>query len=164
VRRLLLALLSSSVIAAAGGCAVVPLTREASLTVEEAASPRSHRTVLADGAPAGGTAGHVEVRCGFADLCAEVQVTHVDRQRSADADGDSGDGGGGSVDVTLLNRTAGPVAVQVALETFDARRRRTDRTGFHDVVLAPRDDGVVTLVTTADSDDVLVIHVRPRRT
>jgi hypothetical protein len=162
MRRLLLPLLSSSLFAAAGGCAVVPLTRDASLAVEDAASPRSHTTVApADGSVARGTAGNVEVRCGFADLCAEVHVTHVDRQRRADGDGDDG---GGSVDVTLLNRTADPVAVQVALETFDARRRRTDRTGFHDVVLAPRDDGVVTLVTTADGDDVLVIHVRPRRT
>lgn len=92
------------------------------------------------------------VECGHGQVCSEVQVARVDVSRL----------GGGPIEVTLKNRTLASVAVQVELETFDAQGRRTDRTGFHDVALAPRQQSVLTLWQELDQDERLVIHLRAR--
>ena len=92
------------------------------------------------------------VECGHGQVCSEVQVARVDVSRL----------GGGPIEVTLKNRTLASVAVQVELETFDAQGRRTDRTGFHDVALAPRQESVLTLWQELQSDEQLVIHLRAR--
>ncbi len=96
-------------------------------------------------------AGVVEVRCGVGEVCAEVKVVHVQRTR-----------GGGPVSVTLMNRTEADVAVQVALEFFDEASRRTDRSTFHDVILAPRGEQVLELFSDVDVDDTLILHLRAR--
>lgn len=103
---------------------------------------------------AGVDGGSVEVRCGTGEVCAEVKVIHVQRSRSP--------GGGGPVAVTLQNRTQDDVAVQIALESFDGGGRRTDRSSFHDVILAPRGEQVLELVSDVDVDDTLVVHLRAR--
>lgn len=95
--------------------------------------------------------GSVEIRCGIGELCSEVRVVHV--ERSAD----------GAVDLTLENRTEDPVAVQLAVEAFDDQHHRVDRTGAFDVVLAPRGQDVLAVVTGAVLTDTLVVHVRARR-
>lgn len=92
------------------------------------------------------------VECGHGQVCSEVQVARVDVARH----------GSGPVEVTLKNRTLASVAVQVELETFDAQGRRTDRTGFHDVALAPRQESVLTLWQELDADETLVIKLRAR--
>lgn len=104
---------------------------------------------------AGVEGGAVEVRCGTGEVCAEVKVIHVQRTRSDQ-------GGGGPVAVTLQNRTQEGVAVQVALESFDRGGRRTDRSSFHDVILAPRGEQVLELVSDVDVDDTLIVHLRAR--
>ena len=96
-------------------------------------------------------AGAVEVRCGAGEVCAEVKVVHVQRTQ-----------GGGPVAVTLQNRTEAAVAVQVALEFFDDAGRRSDRSTFHDVVLAPREEQVLELFSAVDVGDLLVLHLRSR--
>ena len=119
--------------------------KEARLASEEVVEARvAERIVGVDG-------GAVEVRCGSGEVCAEVKVVHV--QRSKD---------GGPVAVTLMNRTEEGVAVQLALEAFDGKGRRTDKTGFHDVVLAPRGEQVLELTSDVDVDDTLVVHLRAR--
>ncbi len=95
--------------------------------------------------------GVVEVRCGMGEVCAEVKVIHVQRTK-----------GGGPVAVTLQNRTQDDVAVQIALESFDTGGRRTDRSSFHDVILAPRGEQVLELVSDVDIDDTLIVHLRAR--
>jgi hypothetical protein len=94
--------------------------------------------------------GPVEIHCGIGEACVEVKVVHVQRDRD------------GGVEVTLQNRTEDAVAVQLSLEGMDSKKRRTDRTGFHDVVLAPRGEQVLALSTAAADDDVLILHLRPR--
>lgn len=96
-------------------------------------------------------AGAVEVRCGTGEVCAEVKVIHVQREK-----------GGGPVAVTLQNRTEADVAVQIALESFDEGGRRTDRSSFHDVILAPRGEQVLELVSDVDVNDTLIVHLRAR--
>ncbi|MBI1946803.1 MAG: hypothetical protein HYS27_13995 [Deltaproteobacteria bacterium] len=92
------------------------------------------------------------VECGHGQVCSEVQVARVDVGRYD----------GGPVEVTLKNRTLASVAVQVELQTFDAQGRRTDRTGFHDVALAPRQESVLTLWQELSADERLVIALRAR--
>ena len=92
------------------------------------------------------------VECGHGQVCSEVQVARVDVGRY----------GSGPVEVTLKNRTLASVAVQVELETFDALGRRTDRTGFHDVALAPRQESVLTLWQELDADEKLIVTLRAR--
>ena len=92
------------------------------------------------------------VECGHGQVCAEVQVARVD----------VGSYGSGPIEVTLKNRTLAAVAVQVELETFDAQGHRTDRTGFHDVALAPRQESVLTLWQELTADEKLVIKLRAR--
>lgn len=94
--------------------------------------------------------GDVEVRCGVGEVCAEVKLIHVQRSPH------------GPVALTLQNRTEEDIAVQVALESFDGDERRTDRSTFHDVILAPRGEQVLELVTAAATDDLLVVHLRAR--
>ncbi len=92
------------------------------------------------------------VECGHGQVCAEVQVARVD----------VGSLGSGPIEVTLKNRTLASVAVQVELETFDAQGHRTDRTGFHDVALAPRQESVLTLWQELTADEKLVVKLRAR--
>jgi len=119
--------------------------KEARLGAEELVQPRVVERISAYG---GG--GPVEIRCGTGEVCSEVRVVHVERDRA------------GGVSVTLENRTEAHVAVQLAIEGFDGAKRRTDRTGFHDVIIAPRGDSVIDLDTAAAVDDMLVLHVRAR--
>ncbi len=144
--RLVVSALVASVLAllVTSSCAAV---KDAQLSAAEAVQPRAAERVAVAGA------GDVEVRCGLGELCAEVHVVHVQRGDAADE----------AVDVTVQNRTEEPVAVQVAVEAYDRRARRTDRTGFFDVVLAPRGESVVSVVTHATPTDTLVLHLRPRR-
>jgi hypothetical protein len=123
------------------GCAV---TKEARLGVEEAVQPRLVERITNE------VGGPVELRCGIGEVCAEVKVIHV--QRDVD----------GGVALTLMNRTGEALAVQVSLEGRDGQQRRTDRTGFHDVILAPRGEEVLDLTTTAATEDTLIVHLRPR--
>lgn len=92
------------------------------------------------------------VECGHGQVCSEVQVARVDVSRL----------GSGPIEVTLKNRTLAAVAVQVELETFDAEGHRTDRTGFHDVALAPRQESVLTLWQELEGHEKLVIKLRAR--
>ena len=92
------------------------------------------------------------VECGLGQVCSEVQVSRVDVSRL----------GSGPIEVTLKNRTLASVAVQVELETFDAQGHRTDRTGFHDVALAPQQESVLTLWQELEGDERLVIKLRAR--
>ena len=92
------------------------------------------------------------VECGHGQVCSEVQVARVDVSSL----------GSGPIEVTLKNRTLASVAVQVELETFDAQGHRTDRTGFHDVALAPRQESVLTLWQELEGDERLVIKLRAR--
>ncbi|MDP2340680.1 MAG: hypothetical protein Q8O67_06970 [Deltaproteobacteria bacterium] len=119
--------------------------KHAQLSLAEGAQPRVVERITTAGA------GPVEVRCGVGEICVEVKVVHV--QRTA---------GGGPVAVTLQNRTEDAVAVQVALEFFDDGGRRSDRSVFHDVVLAPRGEQVLELFSDVDVDDTLVLHLRSR--
>ena len=96
-------------------------------------------------------AGTVEVRCGVGEVCAEVKVIHVQRTK-----------GGGPVAITLQNRTEADVAVQLALESFDDDGRRSDRSTFHDVLLAPRGEQVLELFSDVDIKDTLILHLRAR--
>jgi hypothetical protein len=89
------------------------------------------------------------VECGDGQVCAEVFVSRVDVK-------------GDPVEITLKNRTLESVAVQVQLETFNARGERTDRTGFHDVALAPRQESVLTLWQELDEGEELVVRLRAR--
>lgn len=123
------------------GCAAA---KEARLGVEETLQPRYVERITSE------VGGPVEIHCGVSEACVEVKVVHV--QRATD----------GGVEVTLQNRTESAVAVQVSLEGMDARHRRTDRTGFHDVVLAPRGEQVLALSTLAADDDVLILTLRSR--
>jgi hypothetical protein len=92
-----------------------------------------------------------EVHCGLASVCEDIRVSHV--QRSAEGD----------VTVTLQNNTAGDVVVQVALESMQANGVRTDRTTFHTVALAPRQDGLLSIGLLGSLDDTLIIMLRDRR-
>jgi hypothetical protein len=130
------------VVALSSSCAAL---KDARLSAEEFVQPRVAERITSIGS------GPVEVRCGTGELCSEIAVIHV--QRSKD----------GAVDVTLRNRTDEEVAVQLAVEAFDDHARRTDRSGFFDVVLAPRGEGALALVTDAAPNDTLVVHLRPRR-
>jgi hypothetical protein len=139
VKTLSLLLLSSSLLASCVGL------KEGRLGAEEGVEGRVVERIV------GVEGGAVEVRCGTGEVCAEVKVVHV--QRSDD---------GGPIEVTLMNRTQADVAVQLAIESFDDRGRRSDRSGFHDVILAPRGEQVLALVSEADVDDTLVLHLRAR--
>lgn len=88
------------------------------------------------------------VECGEGQVCQEVVVERVDVQ-------------GDPVEVTLQNRTLESVAVQVQLETFKDGVR-TDRTGFHDVALAPRQESVVTLWQELEAGELLIVKLRAR--
>lgn len=88
------------------------------------------------------------VECGEGQVCQEVVVERVDVQ-------------GDPVEITLQNRTLESVAVQVQLETFKDGRR-TDRTGFHDVALAPRQESVLTLWQELEEGELLVVKLRSR--
>ncbi len=118
--------------------------KDARLGAEEGVQPRIVERISSS------YGGPIEIRCGTGEVCQEVRVVHV--ERSVD----------GAVAVTLMNRTEEHVAVQLAIEGFDKRERRTDRTGFHDVILAPRGEQLLALDTHANIDDVLVVHVRAR--
>jgi hypothetical protein len=124
-----------------GGCA---LAKEARLGLEESVQPRYVERISSE------VGGPVEIHCGIGEACVEVKVVHVQRDLE------------GGVEVTLQNRTENAVAVQLAFEGFDDKRRRTDKSGFHDVVLGPRGQQVLALATAVESDDVLVVHLRPR--
>ena len=124
-----------------GGCA---LAKEARLGFEESAQPRYVERIASE------VGGPVEIHCGIGEACVEVKVVHVQRDLE------------GGVEVTLQNRTEDAVAIQLAFEGFDEKRRRTDKSGFHDVVLGPRGQQVFALATAVESDDVLVVHLRPR--
>ena len=142
MRRSIAFVLSALVaVVAASGCAA---TKELRLASEEAVQPRFVERITSE------AGGPVEIHCGIGEACVEVKVVHV--QRDLD----------GGVEVTLQNRTEAAVAVQLAIEGKDSRQRRTDRTGFHDVILAPRGEQVLALSTHAADDDVLILHLRPR--
>jgi hypothetical protein len=129
-------------VALSSSCAAL---KDARLSAEELVQPRVAERITSMGS------GPVEIRCGTGELCSEIDVVHVQRNKD------------GAVDVTLRNRTEEEVAVQLSIEVFDDHERRTDQTGFHDVVLAPRGEGALALVTDADTNDMLVVHLRPRR-
>jgi hypothetical protein len=93
------------------------------------------------------------VECGHGQICSEVRVARVDVHRSTED---------GSVEVTLENRALEDVAVQIQLEVLDDQGRRVDRTGFHDVALAARQQSVLVLWQRIDEDDELVIRMRSR--
>ena len=97
------------------------------------------------------------VECGEGQICSEVSVARVDVH-------DDGDGDGGAIEVTLTNRTLESVAVQVQLETFRATGERSDRSGFHDVALAPRQQSVLTLWQALDREhgEKLIVKLRAR--
>jgi hypothetical protein len=88
------------------------------------------------------------VECGHGQVCQEVSVERVDVH-------------GDPVEITLQNRTLESVAVQVQLETFKDGVR-TDRTGFHDVALAPREESVLTLWQQLEAGERLVVKLRSR--
>lgn len=121
-------------LALTSACAV---TKEARLSAENAIDPPFVQQY-----PWG------RVECGEGQVCQEVVVERVDVQ-------------GDPVEITLQNRTLESVAVQVQLETFKDGRR-TDRTGFHDVALAPREESVLTLWQTLEEGELLVIKLRAR--
>lgn len=93
------------------------------------------------------------VECGHGQICSEVRVARVDVHRSHED---------GSVEVTLENRALEDVAVQVQLEVLDEKGRRVDRSGFHDVALAARQQSVIVLWQRIDEDAELVIRMRSR--
>ena len=138
---LLPAVVAALIVGVVSGCA---LTSEARLGVEEAIQPRLVERITNE------VGGPIELRCGIGELCAEVKVVHV--QRGVD----------GGVEVQLMNRTGEALAVQVSLEGRDEQQRRTDRTSFHDVILAPRGEEVLELATNAATADTLIVHLRPR--
>ena len=138
------ALVSLSLLALASSSACVGL-KEARLATEEGIEARVVERITSD------DAGTVEVRCGLGEVCAEVKVIHVQRTK-----------GGGPVAITLQNRTEEDVAVQVAMESFDDDGRRSDRSTFHDVLLAPRGEQVLELVSEVDIADTLILHLRAR--
>jgi hypothetical protein len=115
------------------------------LTAAETVQPRVTSRITALGR------GPVEVVCGTGELCAEVEVIHVQRNDA------------GTVDVTLRNRSGEHVALQLSLEAFDDDAHRTDKTGFHDVILAPRGEDVLSVATATSTKDTLVVHLRARR-
>ena len=121
-------------VALASSCAVA---KEARLSAENAVDPP-----FVQHFPWG------RVECGEGQVCQEVVVERVDVQ-------------GDPVEITLQNRTLQSVAVQVQLETFK-NGRRTDRTGFHDVALAPRQESVLTLWQDLEEGEQLVIKLRAR--
>ena len=116
------------------GCAVA---KEARLSLENAVDPPFVQEFAW---------GRVE--CGEGQVCQEVVVERVDVH-------------GDPVEITLQNRTLEAVAVQVQLETFK-NGVRTDRTGFHDVALAPREESVLTLWQTLEDGEQLVVKLRAR--
>jgi hypothetical protein len=124
-----------------GGCAAA---KDARLGVEETFQPRIVERITSE------NSGPVEIRCGVGELCAEVRVVHV--QRNID----------GGIEVTLQNRTQEAIAIQVQLEGEDSQHRRVDRTGFHDVVIAPRGEQVFQMATSTAKDDTLIVHLRAR--
>jgi hypothetical protein len=140
--RIRLALTSFVIAALSSSCAAL---KDAKLSAEETVQPRVVERIATIGS------GPVEIRCGTGEVCSEVDVVHVQRNKD------------GAVDVTLMNRTEEEIAVQLSVEVFDGHARRTDKTGFHDVILAPRGEGVLALVTAAAPNDTLVVHLRPRR-
>ena len=142
--RLLLPAVGTALLVIAGVVSGCALTSEARLGVEEAIQPRLVERITNE------VGGPIELRCGIGEACAEVKVVHV--QRGVD----------GGVEVTLMNRTGEALAVQVSLEGRDEQQRRTDRTSFHDVVLAPRGEEVLELATNAATADTLIVHLRPR--
>lgn len=89
------------------------------------------------------------VECGEGQVCSEVFVSRVDVH-------------GDPIEITLKNRTLESVAVQVQLETFSDEGERRDRSGFHDVALAPRQESVLTLWQERQDGDKLVIKLRSR--
>jgi hypothetical protein len=93
------------------------------------------------------------VECGHGQVCSEVKVARVDVHRN-DL--------GGPVEVTLENRALADVAVQVQLEVFDKDGARVDRSGFHEVAIAARQQSVLTLWQELDDGDQLVIRLRSR--
>jgi hypothetical protein len=123
------------------GCAA---TKEARLGVEEALQPRVVERITSQ------DSGPVEIRCGVGELCSEVRVIHV--QRHTD----------GGVEVTIMNRTEEAIAIQVQIEGEDSQHRRVDRSGFHDVVIAPRGEEVFAVSTLTDTQDTLILHLRAR--
>jgi hypothetical protein len=139
--RLLTASLLVALAALGGGCA---MAKEVRLGLEEVVQPQYVERITSE------VGGPVEIHCGIGEACVEVQVVHVQRDLE------------GGVEVTLQNRTESAVAVQLALEGQDGKRRRTDKSGFHDVVLAPRGQQVLALATAVDTDDVLILHLRRR--
>lgn len=122
---------------AVGASACATVDKEARLSTENVADP----TLVQEYAW-----GRVE--CGEGQVCQEVFVERVDVQ-------------GDPVEITLQNRTLENVAVQVQLETFKDGVR-TDRTGFHDVALAPRGDTVLTLWQELEEGEQLVVKLRSR--
>lgn len=139
--HLLPAVVAALIAGVVSGCA---LTSEARLGVVEAIQPRLVERITNE------VGGPIELRCGIGEACAEVKVVHVQRDV------------GGGVEVTLMNRTGEALAVQISLEGRDEQQRRTDRTSFHDVVLAPRGEEVLELATNAATADTLIVHLRPR--
>ena len=142
--NLLAAACTSALLALAlfgGGCAAA---KEVRLGVEETLQPRVVERITS------ANSGPVEIRCGVAELCAEVRVLHV--QRHID----------GGVEVTLQNRTEDAIAIQVRVEGEDSQHRRVDRSGFHDVVIAPRGEEVFALSTITNTADTLILHLRAR--
>jgi hypothetical protein len=119
---------------AAQGCAVA---KEARLSLENAVDPPFVQEF---------SWGRVE--CGEGQVCQEVVVERVDVH-------------GDPVEITLQNRTLEAVAVQVQLETFK-NGVRTDRTGYHDVALAPREESVLTLWQQLEEGEQLVVKLRAR--
>lgn len=93
------------------------------------------------------------VECGHGQVCAEVKVARLDVHRAAPD---------GSVEITLESRALEDVAVQVQLEVFDHAGRRVDRSGFHDVALAARQQSVLTLWQGVRDGDELVVRLRAR--
>jgi hypothetical protein len=93
------------------------------------------------------------VECGHGQVCSEVKVARVDVHRQEP---------GGPVEITLENRALDDVALQVQLEVLDKDGHRMDRSGFHDVAIAARQQSVVTLWQELNDGDRLVIRLRER--
>jgi hypothetical protein len=128
-------LLALPLIAVSSSCV---LTKDARMAAENVLDPRTVQEF-----PWG------RVQCGEGQVCSEVHVARVDVH-------------GDPVEITLQNQTLESVAVQVMLETFNERGERTDRTGFHDVALAPRQESVLTLWQDLDEGEKLVVTLRAR--
>jgi hypothetical protein len=71
-----------------------------------------------------------EIYCGQGAVCAEVEVVRVDFENRD----------GGRIEVTLHNRTASQVAVQVGIEILAPNGSKLDTSRFSDVPLAPRQE------------------------